>query len=218
MLQDGVTYSSIIEQLGQDGEGLGISNLSRWKDGGHQDWLLEQSFIGQVRDRLESASDLTRDFDASQVNHAALQLGTLQIFDAFRDLATEPDRHHSSPSNARPDASLSSGRGEGEEDQKQRSPSALDRKLGGNSAAFARLMNALARASRETLQLQNYREACAKARAAIKTLRDPKRKLSEDERRSLVLMVDDILGLPSQDDPSSTAGTEPTAPGDAPVA
>src|SRR5258705_346398 len=78
MLQDGITYASIIEQLGADGKGLAISNLSRWKHGGYQDWLLEQSFIGQIRDRLESASDLTRDFDASQVNHAALQLGTLQ--------------------------------------------------------------------------------------------------------------------------------------------
>ena len=81
----------------------------------------------------------------------------------------------------------------------------LDDKLGGDSAAFARLLNALSRASRETLQLQKYREACAKARAALQNLRDPKRKLSDDERRSLVLMVDELLGLPSQDDPSCTA-------------
>jgi len=71
-----------------------------------------------------------------------------------------------------------------------------------------------------------YREACAKAQAAIKTLRDPKRKLSEDERRSLVRMVDDILGLPSQDDPSSVASAqeqpsvkdEPPAPESPPAA
>src|SRR6266850_4825504 len=87
----------------------------------------------------------------------------------------------------------------------------LDNKLGGDSAAFARLLNALSRASRETLQLQKYREACAKAQAAIKTLRDPKRKLSDQERRSLVRMVDDILGLPSQDDPSSIQSSEALA-------
>jgi hypothetical protein len=78
----------------------------------------------------------------------------------------------------------------------------LDDKLGGDSGAFARLLNALSRASRESLQLQKYREACAKARAALQPLRDPKRKLTENENRSLVLMVDNILGLPSQDDPS----------------
>src|SRR5437773_4525183 len=47
MLQDGLTYAAIIDQLGEDGKGLVISNLSRWKDGGYQDWLLEQSFITQ---------------------------------------------------------------------------------------------------------------------------------------------------------------------------
>jgi hypothetical protein len=77
----------------------------------------------------------------------------------------------------------------------------LDDKLGGDCAAFARLLNALSRASRETVQLQKYREACAKARAALQALRDPKRKkLNEQENRSLVLMVDDILGMPSDDD------------------
>jgi len=81
----------------------------------------------------------------------------------------------------------------------------LDDKLGGDSAAFARLLNALSRASRETLQLQKYREACAKARVALQPLRDPKRKLTENENRSLVLMVDNILGLPSQDDPSPSS-------------
>ena len=84
----------------------------------------------------------------------------------------------------------------------------LDNKLGGDSAAFARLLNALSRASRETLQLQKYREACAKARAALQPLRDPKRKLTENENRSLVLMVDNILGLPSQDDPSPNPSSE----------
>ena len=77
----------------------------------------------------------------------------------------------------------------------------LDDKLGGDSAAFARLLNALSRASRETLQLQKYREACAKARTVLQPLRDPKRKLTDEERRALVLVVDDILGLPPQDDP-----------------
>src|ERR1051326_2081093 len=52
----------------------------------------------------------------------------------------------------------------------------LDDKLGGDSAAFARRLNALCRASRESLLLQKYREACAKARAALQALRDPKRK------------------------------------------
>jgi len=164
MIEDGVPYAVIIKRLGDDGKGLCNSNLTHWKNGGHQDWLLEQNWLAETRAKQESASDVSRDYDATQVNHAALQLGALHMYEALRKLG----------------------------------PGTLDEKLGGNAAAFARLIHALARASRETLQLQKYRESCAKARAALQNLRDPKHKLTEDERRSLVLMVDDIMGLPPQ--------------------
>jgi len=177
MIQDGATYPAIIRSLGDAGKNLNVVNLTRWKKGGHQDWLLEQTWLADTRARQESASDLVRDFDATQVNHAALQLGTLHIFEAMRTLG----------------------------------PGSLDQKLGGDSAAFARLLNALARVSRETLQLQKYREACAKARTVLQPLRDPKRKLTDEERRALVLVVDDILGLPPQDDPPEDPSTEEEA-------
>jgi hypothetical protein len=161
MILDGVPYGEIIEQLGEDGVGLDISNLSRWKDGGHQDWLVEQTFLELTRARRETPGELVRDFDATEVNHAALQLGTLHIFDALRVLE----------------------------------PGSLNKRLGGDCAAFARLINALARASRETMQLQKYRETCARARAALEELKDPNRKLNESETRAIVRRVDEILGL-----------------------
>jgi hypothetical protein len=84
----------------------------------------------------------------------------------------------------------------------------LDDKLGGDSAAFARLLNALSRASRETLQLQKYRDACLQAKAALQPMRDPKRKLTDEERQAIVRNVDEILGLvprsPSTPDDGST--------------
>ena len=161
MIQDGVPYGEIIEELGEDGNGLDISNLSRWKDGGYQDWLAEQAFLERTRARQEMPGEMVRDFDATEVNHAALQLGTLHIFDALRDLE----------------------------------PESLNKRLGGDCAAFARLINALARASRETMQLQKYREACAQARAALQELKDPNRKLTESETRAIVRKVDGFLGL-----------------------
>lgn len=178
MIEDGFTYPAIIKALGDAGKGFNKVNLSRWKDGGHQDWLLEQKWLATTRMRQESASDLTRDFDATQVNHAALQLITLHIFEAMRNLG----------------------------------PGTLDDKLGGDSTAFARLVHALSRASRETVQIQKYREVCAKARAALQALRDPKRKLSESENRSLVLQVDQILGMPSEDDPPPPASVRTESP------
>jgi len=166
MLLDGVTYPALIKNLGADGKGLIPSNLSRWKNGGHQDWLAEQAFIARVRARQETPSDLTRDYDGTEVGHAALQLGTLHVFEALRELG----------------------------------PGSLNEKLGGDCAAFARLLNALSRASRETMLLQKFRDACARARAALQPLQDPNRKISEKETRAVVRHVDAILGLQSIDE------------------
>jgi len=175
MIEDGVEYGEIIERLGEEGKGLDKSSLSRWKNGGYKDWLAEQAFIARLRARQETPAALVSDFDATEVNHAALQIGTLHIFEALRDL----------------------------------SPGSLDKKLGGDSIAFARLLNALARASRETMLLQKYREACAQARAALQPLKDPNRKLSDNERHVIVHHVDQILGLDHQG-PAPEPGAAPS--------
>jgi len=167
MILDGVPYPAIIQSLGEDGKHLNGVNLTRWRKGGYKDWLAEQAFIERTRARQETPAELVRDFDATEVNHAALQLGTLHIFEALRDLG----------------------------------PGSLNQKLGGDCAAFARLINALARASRETMQLQRYRDVCARARRMLEQLKHPKRKLTDDERRSIVLQVDDILGLGGEPEP-----------------
>jgi hypothetical protein len=60
---------------------------------------------------------------------------------------------------------------------------------------FPKLVNALSRLTREVLAFQKYRDACAKARAEIKKLYDPNRKLSDSERLAIVRHVDDILGI-----------------------
>ena len=183
-LLDGVSYPDIIQRLGEHGKDLRPANLSEWKKRAYQDWLVQQAFIERTRSRQETPGDLVRDFDATEVNHAALQLGALTIFEALRDLG----------------------------------PGSLDEKLGGDSAAFVRLLNALARTSRETMMLQKYRETCAKARAALHELKDPKRKLTDSERRAIVMHVDDILGIRSDDDdepellPSSQMVTESQNP------
>ena len=60
---------------------------------------------------------------------------------------------------------------------------------------YVRAANSLARLSRSILTLQQYREACVEARAKVRELKDPKRKLTEDERRAIILQVDEILGI-----------------------
>src|SRR6185295_5353645 len=89
MLRDGFSYPAIIRKLKTLKPPLPHkiieSNLSRWKAGGYQDWLKEQLWLEQTRARQEIALDMVRDFDATQVNHGALQIVTLRFFEAMRD-------------------------------------------------------------------------------------------------------------------------------------
>ena len=71
-----------------------------------------------------------------------------------------------------------------------------------------RLANSLARVSRSILGLQQYRDACSRARAAIQQLKDPDRKLTDQETRALVRRVDAILGLQSMDGPQAPASSQ----------
>ena len=41
-LDDGIPYGKIVEMLGEDGNGVSISNLCKWEKGGYRDWLKEQ--------------------------------------------------------------------------------------------------------------------------------------------------------------------------------
>ena len=68
--------------------------------------------------------------------------------------------------------------------------------------AYTRLFSALPRITREALRFQKYRDACLQAKAALQPMRDPKRKLTDEERQAIVRNVDEILGLVPQ--PPST--------------
>ncbi len=178
MIDDGVTYPAILKQLGEHAKNLNTVNLCRRRKGGYQDWLADRAFVQRVRARQETPNELVREFDPTGVNQAALQLGSLHIFEALRDLG----------------------------------PGTLNDKLGGDCAAFARLINALARASRETVNLQRYQDACAKAKAALQPMLDPKRKLTESETRAIVRNVDQVLGLNFEADHSADAPPQDSAP------
>ena len=76
-------------------------------------------------------------------------------------------------------------------------PAALAQNIANNPDQYTRLLNALSRITRESLTLQKYRDACAQARQHLQELKDPKRKLTDEERLAIVHQLDEILGLPS---------------------
>jgi hypothetical protein len=91
----------------------------------------------------------------------------------------------------------------------QLAPTALASSIGDDPDRYTRLLNALSRVTREALALQKHRDACARARAAIQPLHDPKRKLTESETRAIVRKVDNILGLSSEDDEDNPLADRP---------
>src|SRR6266481_5055875 len=58
MLDDGLPYPVIIDELGEAGEGLNAQNLTNWVQGGYQDYLKNQDAIDHAKAQMEFASDL----------------------------------------------------------------------------------------------------------------------------------------------------------------
>src|SRR5438874_818178 len=79
--------------------------------------------------------------------------------------------------------------------------------LGGDIHNFARLVHALARASRETINLQKHREAGAKAAATDLKNLDPNRDLSDTEYALLVNKMDQVFKV-ARPKPQSTSAAE----------
>jgi len=88
MLDDGLPYHVIIEELGEAGEGLNTQNLTNWKQGGYQDWLKNQALIDRMRAQTEFAIDLlseTGDADASLVTEACHLVAAVQLLEALME-------------------------------------------------------------------------------------------------------------------------------------
>ncbi len=169
MLQDGVPYRVIIEKLHDPGAPalpyeISEHNISEWKDGGYQDWLKDQFWQEEMRDRQQAFSGLLANGDAIQLPEGGLQLAAIGLCELLRDLSELGDGQKKDPDQC------------------------------------VRLSHALARVSRSILQLQQYRGACTRARAALVPLKDPTRKPTEKETLAIVRRIDEILGFCSPED------------------
>jgi hypothetical protein len=88
MLEDGLPYPVIIDELGAAGEGLNTQNLTNWKQGGYQDYLRTQALIETIKAQTETAIDILRetgDLDTSKIKQACDQVAAIQLFTFLRD-------------------------------------------------------------------------------------------------------------------------------------
>jgi hypothetical protein len=93
MLDDGIPYHVIIDELGEAGDGLNTQNLTNWKQGGYQDWVKNQELIEHTRAQTETAIDLLRQTDgaanAAKVVEACHLVGATQLLHALLDHGDE---------------------------------------------------------------------------------------------------------------------------------
>ena len=67
MLDDGLPYPVIIDEIGEAGEGLNAQNLTNWKNGGYQDYLKVQETIDKLKAQTETAIDILRDLEHEKI-------------------------------------------------------------------------------------------------------------------------------------------------------
>jgi len=92
MLEDGLPYHILIDELGDAGEGLSVENLASWVQGRYQEYLKDRNTIEHVKARKEFASDLLRelgDADPDLIYRACRIVAALQIFDAILEHGDE---------------------------------------------------------------------------------------------------------------------------------
>jgi len=84
LILDGLSYTDIIKALGEDGEGLNEDMLSRWKLGGHQEWLTEEKDMEDMHLREEYTLQLVKENGGTTLNEATIKMATAQIRQALR--------------------------------------------------------------------------------------------------------------------------------------
>ena len=89
MLDDGLPFAEIINNLGDVGEPLAAAHIGSWKAGGYQDYLRQQRFAEQCQQRRTKAYDLiTR---GNQINgfQAAQQIANTQICETLAEVGND---------------------------------------------------------------------------------------------------------------------------------
>ena len=96
MLDDGLPYKVIIDELAEAGRGLTPQSLTQWLQSGYEDYLKNREEIDEIKTQSEFAADLLRELgniDASMVHRASMVLAAVQMFHAIEKYGDEALRN-----------------------------------------------------------------------------------------------------------------------------
>ncbi len=79
MLRQRVSYTKILEQLGDHGKNLNKNNLSRWRKTGYLLWLAEQQRREDAQSQLQLLFDVLRENENGKIHEATQQIAALRI-------------------------------------------------------------------------------------------------------------------------------------------
>lgn len=81
-IHQGWEYPRIIDWLDQSGHpGINSVNLTKWRQGGYEDWLKHCERLEELELKLQYASEVALQADPSKFQDAALNLTCLQFFE-----------------------------------------------------------------------------------------------------------------------------------------
>src|ERR1051326_2883382 len=75
MLDDGLPYKVIIDELAEAGRGLTPQSFTKWLQSGYEDYLKNREKIDEAKTQAEFAADVVRelgDIDISTIHRASL--------------------------------------------------------------------------------------------------------------------------------------------------
>jgi hypothetical protein len=93
MLRDGFIYDAIIQKLREHGVSLLKSNLSHWRNGGHQDWLKQQVWLKEMDSRLAFALDSVRNNEPGLFSKASSELAAMRLFQTLQNFHLQAPAH-----------------------------------------------------------------------------------------------------------------------------
>ena len=86
MLDDGLPYHIILDELAETAQGLTPQSLAQWLKSGYEDYVKTRQIIEGAKTQAEFATDLLRelgDIDVRVIHRASMHLVALQLFNAI---------------------------------------------------------------------------------------------------------------------------------------